>query len=168
MRHHAVTKFYEKLKSHCCKCPSVACMKRIDQKLMDFELKIDGESYRKNSQRKIGIFWKINPKVVSRFNWTPSTRCTIVCVSCRVDCSTFRVDMDKPPRGPTNREKIQKNLPLQCICNNPRPFLFRFPEKSWFWWSRQGVHQYSGFEVLKWSRAMSRCGKMSETRSEVV
>ena len=43
MRHDAVTKFYKKLKSCCCKCSSTTRMKRIDRKLMDFQLNIDDE-----------------------------------------------------------------------------------------------------------------------------
>ena len=64
-----------------------------------------------------------------RFNTTTCSSVLRRYASCRVDFWTLRVDMDKPSWGPINREKVQNNLTLKLICNNPRHFLFQFPWK---------------------------------------
>jgi len=69
---------------------------------MMFDWVIDDESDREISQIKIRIFLQIEPEETPWNGWTDSTRCGIVYVSCRVDSSTLRVDIDKPSWGPTN------------------------------------------------------------------
>ena len=62
-----------------------------------------------------------------------------LCVTCRVDCLTLRVDMDKPYRGPTNRETFQRFLPLIWPLTVFQIFKNSNFEKSWIWWPRQRV-----------------------------
>ena len=98
----------------------------------------------------------------------PSKECVIVYMTCTVYISTLRVDMDKPSWGPTNRETKWRNLPLIWPLTVFWIFKNSNYEKSWFWWPRQGDNEHSHFEASKRSGAMSRCGKMSETWSEVI
>ena len=94
--------------------------------------------------RKIqGFQWKV-PLLLSL---SPSTGDANTWSTSQVDFSTLNMYMDKPSWCLINRETIQKNLPLKFVCNNPRPFLFQFPEKSWFWWSRQ-VGDDPGMNIL--------------------
>ena len=71
MMYHVDIKFYEKLKFYCWKCSFIAGMKKIDQKIMIFELIIDGEWDHEDSHQKIGIFEKIDPKVPPDLIETP-------------------------------------------------------------------------------------------------
>ena len=54
------------------------------------------------------------------------------------------------------------------ICNTLRRFLCQFPQKSWFWWSRQTRDGYSEFDVFKRSRVMNRCTGIPRTWSGVL
>ena len=98
------------MKSHCRKFPSPVSMKRIDEKIMVFELNIGDESNRKISFRKIEILWEIGPNLVPRLNWTPSRMCVGTWLIFQVDFSIHRRCVYKPFWGPTNREKFRRNF----------------------------------------------------------
>ena len=66
-------------------------------------------------------FWS---KFSSVFSSSTSARDANTWATSQVDFSTHVRYMDKPSWGPTDREKVQTNLPLKWVCNNPRHFLF--------------------------------------------
>ena len=137
-------------------------------KIVIFECLVDTESRKCEFRLSFLNLCYVDEKSLSRLSLTPSTECVIIGVTCRVDFSTHSGFLYKPSWGPTNRGKVQQQLSLKWVCNNPRPFLFQFPGKSWFWWSRQGDGEYSEFDVFKRSGVMSRCAKMPGTRSGVL
>ena len=63
---HLDTKFYQKIKFHHYKCPSVSEIKSIDQILMIFDRVIDDESDYEISEIKIRIFSQVEPKERAR------------------------------------------------------------------------------------------------------
>ena len=73
-----------------------------------------------------------------------------------IDFSVHSRYMDKSSWCLANREKVQSDVPLKCVCINPRPFLFQFPRKSCFWWPRQDGDEYFEFDEFKRSGMMSR------------
>ena len=110
--------------------PSVSIMMKNNGKMMDFDRFMYTQSksgVRQNPIRKLSNFGQ---------NWVPlmvqppvqgdrGTRLTF-----EIDFSVHSGDMDKPSWCLTNRGELQNNLPLKRICNNPRPFLCQFPQKS--------------------------------------
>ena len=107
-------------------------------------------------------------KVLSLLSLTPSGKYITARVTCRVDYSTLRLDMDKPSWGPTNRETVRRNLPLIWPLTVFRVFKNTNFEKSWFRWPRQGFDEYSGFETHNRSGTVSRCAEMPGTWSGVL
>ena len=73
---------------------------------------------------------KFGSKLGREFSTTPCTGDINTWSTSQVDFSTHSGNMDKPSWCLTNREEVQKNLPLKCVCNNPRPFLFQFPPEN--------------------------------------
>ena len=99
---------------------------------------------------------------------TPVDEVVIICVTFRVDCSTLRVDIDKPSWDPINQETIQGILPLRWPLTVFWIFKNSNFEKSWIWWPRQGIRELSEFEACKRSGVMRWCEQMSGTCSEVL
>ena len=101
---------------------SINMEKENDEKLMIFVVVIDIQSKSKNLGSSRTGFLKISHEMVSLLSSTHSTVHVNTWSTSQVDFSTHSRYMDTPSWFPTNREKIQKNLPLQYVCNNPRPF----------------------------------------------
>ena len=145
--------------------------KENDEKLMIFDGFIDTESKTRNLDTSRTGFPNFLVNSVPLLSGTPSRECMItcvICVTCRVTCSTLRVVMDKPSWGPINRETIERILPLIWPLTVLKEFKNSNLEKPWICWPRQHIHENSVFKRPNRSGVMRTCGRMSGTWSEVV
>ena len=112
-----------KINFSCSDPSSVSMWTKNDENLMIFHAFIGTQSQSKNLGTSRTEFWWFLSKVVPLLSSTPSSvGCIITCVTYRVDFSTQTGYMYKPSWVLTNRGKVQNNLSLKCVCNDPRRF----------------------------------------------
>ena len=113
-------------------------------------------------------FLKVSREMGTRLSWTPSGMGVNTWSTSPVDFSTHSRYMDIPSWCPDNWETLQRFFRWNGFVTTPSSFMSIFPKIMIFEWSRRDHGGYSRFEAFSRSRAMSRCGQMSETWSEVV
>ena len=114
------------------------------------------------------FFQGLDRESVLQLSWYPSRIGVDIWPTSPVDSWTYNGYMDKPSWCPTNWETLQQFYRWNGFVTTPVPFNINFPKNRDFEWSRWEYDRYSRFEGFRRSRAMSRCGQMSETWSEVI